>query len=78
MRLASSKANASLRSINLAISARGLTAIQTVDPGVASRFLENVVPMRGRMIHDLSGKQQSQLYDRDGQVSNFINYEFLL
>ncbi|OCB84241.1 FAD/NAD-binding domain-containing protein [Sanghuangporus baumii] len=73
MRLPSSKANASLRSINLAISARGISAIQTIDPGVASRFLESTIPMKGRMIHDVSGKQQSQLYDRDGQCINAID-----
>ncbi|KAL5529229.1 hypothetical protein ACEPAG_5213 [Sanghuangporus baumii] len=73
MRLPSSKASASLRSINLAISARGISAIQTIDLGVASRFLESTIPMKGRMIHDVSGKQQSQLYDRDGQCINAID-----
>ncbi|EJD05820.1 FAD/NAD-binding domain-containing protein [Fomitiporia mediterranea MF3/22] len=73
MRLPSSKASASLRSINLAISARGITAIQSIDPGAASHFLENVIPMKGRMIHGHSGKQQSQLYDRDGQCINSID-----
>ncbi|KAK0210659.1 FAD/NAD-binding domain-containing protein [Desarmillaria ectypa] len=66
-RLPSSKEAARLRSINLAISHRGICAINAVDPEVAKRFLEAAVPMRGRMIHHLDGKLDSQLYDRDGQ-----------
>ena len=68
MRLPSAKASASLRSINLAISARGIAALQSIDKDAASHFLENVIPMKGRMIHDRKGRQQSQPYDRDGQV----------
>ncbi len=70
IRLPSSKAAAQQRSINLAISARGLAAIQAIDPAAADRFLSTVIPMRGRMIHDAQGRQQSQPYDRDGQVSS--------
>ena len=69
IRLPSSKAAAQQRSINLAISARGIAAIQAIDPAAADRFLSTVIPMRGRMIHDPHGRQQSQPYDRDGQVS---------
>lgn len=69
MRLPTSKAAAQQRSINLAISARGIAALQAVDPGASGRFLRAAIPMRGRMIHDLSGKQNSQPYDRNGQVS---------
>jgi kynurenine 3-monooxygenase len=68
MRLPSSKA-AAQRSINLAISARGIAAIESVDPAAASRFLQTVIPMKGRMIHDVRGDTHSQLYDKDGQVS---------
>ncbi len=67
-RLASSKAAARARSINLAISHRGLCAINAIDPKAAQSFLQAVVPMRGRMIHHSSGNLDSQLYDRDGQV----------
>ena len=83
MRLPSSKAAAQQRSINLAISARGLAAIQAIDPAAADRFLSTVIPMRGRMIHDAQGHQESQPYDRDGQVSSpaasqgFCRYLFL-
>ena len=68
MRLPSSKATLAQRSINLAISARGLAAIHAVDPGMADRFLETVIPMKGRMLHDVQGRTVSQLYDGYGQV----------
>lgn len=74
MRLPSSKAAAQQRSINLAISARGLAAIQAIDPGAADRFLSTVIPMHGRMIHDAQGRLQSQPYDRDGQVSSLLGF----
>lgn len=72
-RLPSSKASARARSINLAISHRGLCAINAIDPSAAERFLQTVVPMKGRMIHHSNGKLDSQLYDRDGQVSLFVS-----
>ncbi|KAF8921410.1 FAD/NAD-P-binding domain-containing protein [Mucidula mucida] len=72
-RLASSKAAARARSINLAISHRGLCAINAIDPKAAQSFLQAVVPMRGRMIHHSSGNLDSQLYDRDGQCINSID-----
>lgn len=68
MRLPSSKTTSQQRSINLAISSRGIAALQAIDPAAAERFLETVIPMRGRMIHDLHGNLHSQLYDKDGQV----------
>ena len=42
--------------------------MQEIDPVAASGFLDNVIPMRGRMIHDSSGNLDSQPYDRNGQV----------
>lgn len=62
------KSKLSLRSINLAISSRGITALSVVDPAIADRFMENVIPMHGRMIHDSRGKCESQSYDPNGQV----------
>lgn len=56
------------RSINLAMSHRGIAALESVEPAAAQRFLNDAIPMRGRMIHKLSGKLDSQPYDRDGQV----------
>src|SRR6266699_5121390 len=49
MRLPSSQAAAQQRSINLAFSSRGIAAMKAIDPVAASRFLDNVIPMRGRM-----------------------------
>jgi kynurenine 3-monooxygenase len=62
------KAAAQQRSINLAISSRGIAAIQAIDPGTAERFMQTFIPMRGRMIHDVYGNLDSQPYDPDGQV----------
>lgn len=67
-RLPSSKAAAQQRSINLAISARGIAALEAVDPRLATQFLNEAIPMRGRMIHTPAGKLDSQQYDMDGQV----------
>jgi len=57
-----------LRSINLALSARGIVAIQSVDPALAERILREVIPMRGRMIHSVDGRESSQQYSADGLV----------
>lgn len=69
MRLPSAKAGTQQRSINLAISHRGIAALGAVEPVLATRFLQSAIPMRGRMIHKQSGELDSQLYDRDGQVT---------
>ena len=74
MRLASSKAATVQRSINLAISHRGIAALEAIDPAAAQRFLQDAIPMHGRMIHKLSGELDSQLYDRDGQVREKDGY----
>jgi kynurenine 3-monooxygenase len=73
MRLPSSREAAQQRSINLAISSRGIAAMQAIDPAAASRFLDSVIPMRGRMIHDSNGNLDSQPYDRDGQVGTLFS-----
>ncbi|CAL1704375.1 unnamed protein product [Somion occarium] len=73
MRLPSSKAAAQQRSINLAISARGITALRAIEPGASDRFLRAAIPMRGRMIHDVNGKTNSLPYDRNGQCINAID-----
>ncbi len=51
------------RSINLAISVRGLHALQEV--GLADEVLRHAVPMRGRMIHALGGGLRFQPYDKN-------------
>ncbi|MBL8879646.1 MAG: FAD-dependent monooxygenase [Phycisphaerales bacterium] len=51
------------RSINLAISTRGIAALQEV--GLAQEVLASAVPMRGRMIHARDGRTHFQPYDKD-------------
>src|SRR5919198_2241265 len=51
------------RSINLALSTRGIHALEQV--GVADEVLRHAIPMRGRMIHEKSGEQNFQRYDVD-------------
>lgn len=62
-----------LRSINLAISARGITSLEFVDKEMAERVLKDIIPMRGRMIHHLDGKQESQIYGLFGETINSID-----
>jgi kynurenine 3-monooxygenase len=57
------------RSINLALSTRGIHALQQL--GIAEQVLEHAIPMRGRMIHDKSGSLHFAPYDRD--PNKFIN-----
>jgi len=51
------------RSINLAISTRGIHALEQL--GIADEALRNAIPMRGRMIHDKSGALHFAPYDVD-------------
>ncbi|SCW00106.1 LAFE_0B09582g1_1 [Lachancea fermentati] len=71
-RLASTS-DRNLRSINLAISARGITALQFVDRAMSERVLREIIPMRGRMIHDTLGHQEPQNYGLFGECINSID-----
>ncbi len=51
------------RSINLALSTRGIHALQQL--GIADEVMQHAIPMRGRMIHDKSGDLHFAPYDRD-------------
>ena len=51
------------RSINLAISTRGIHALEQI--GIADEALRYAIPMRGRMIHDKSGTLHFAAYDVD-------------
>ena len=57
------------RSINLAISTRGIHALEQI--GIADEALRYAIPMRGRMIHDKSGALHFAPYDVDPK--NCIN-----
>lgn len=52
------------RSINLAISARGLAALDQA--GMRAAALSRALPMRGRMVHSVSGRQSFRPYSADG------------
>src|SRR5207237_4086960 len=51
------------RSINLALSTRGIHALQQI--GIADEVLKHAIPMRGRMIHEKSGGLHFAPYDVD-------------
>jgi kynurenine 3-monooxygenase len=57
------------RSINLALSTRGIHALEQL--GIADEVLRHAIPMRGRMIHDKSGNLHFAPYDRD--PNKYIN-----
>jgi kynurenine 3-monooxygenase len=56
------------RSINLALSSRGLGALERA--GLLDRVLALAVPMRGRMIHDLHGHTAFQPYGTEAGHAN--------
>ncbi len=51
------------RSINLAISTRGINALERL--GIEDQILAQAVPMRGRMIHSITGELSFQPYGMD-------------
>src|SRR5260370_28171643 len=57
------------RSINLAVSTRGIHALEQL--GIADEVLRHAIPMRGRMIHDKSGDLHFTPYDVD--PNKYIN-----
>ncbi|MGB2570273.1 FAD-dependent oxidoreductase [Micromonospora citrea] len=52
------------RSINLALSERGLDALRRI--GLADQVMADALPMRGRMIHPVAGEPQFQPYSVAG------------
>ena len=54
------------KSINLAMSMRGWTALETV--GVDEEIRQISIAMSGRIMHDLDGKQNYQPYGKEGQA----------
>ncbi|HSZ25738.1 MAG TPA: NAD(P)/FAD-dependent oxidoreductase [Cytophagaceae bacterium] len=59
------------RSINLALSHRGIHALHAV--GLEKTVLETAVPMKGRIIHDTKGQTSFQPYGETGQYINSIS-----
>ena len=54
------------KSINLALSVRGWTALDAV--GVGDEIREIAIPMYGRMMHDMEGKLTYQQYGKEDQA----------
>src|SRR5436190_3054286 len=59
------------RSINLALSDRGLLALEKV--GLAERIKEIAIPMHGRFMHNTDGSTAFQPYGKEGQYINSIS-----
>lgn len=60
------------RSINLALSNRGISALKRA--GLGENILKEVMPMKGRLIHSINGEKSLQPYSgRDGDYINSIS-----
>ena len=59
------------RSINLALSSRGIRALEEV--GLAEEIKRVAIPMHGRMMHDLRGDLSFLPYGKQGQFINSIS-----
>jgi kynurenine 3-monooxygenase len=59
------------RSINLALSDRGIKALQEV--GIADEILKIAIPMHGRLIHNLDNSTAFQPYGKEGQFINSVS-----
>jgi kynurenine 3-monooxygenase len=69
MRLPEVKATQRGKSINLALSERGLNALRNSGLDLDQLILEAAVPLRARMVHiGKEGRQMSQAYGKKDQV----------
>ncbi len=59
------------RSINLALSNRGIRALYEV--GLEDDLRKNAIPMHGRMMHSIEGELTYQAYGKEGQYINSIS-----
>ena len=59
------------RSINLALSDRGIKALEEV--GIMEEIRKIAIPMHGRLIHNLDGSTTYQPYGGDGQYINSVS-----
>ena len=69
------QALASGRSINLALSVRGLEALKAA--GIAQDIIDTLIPMRGRLIHSLNGQLSRQAYGLFGECINSVDRKFM-
>lgn len=56
------------KSINLALSDRGIKGIRGISDALAEEIVGTTIPMRGRCLHDRAGRQVTQFYDTHGRV----------
>ena len=64
------------RSINLALSARGIKAL--TDIGIFEKIQKNLIPMKGRMLHDKNSNTHLQLYGQNkDEVIYSVSRSFL-
>lgn len=59
------------RSINLALSTRGLKALSLA--GMEQAIAPSLIPMKGRLMHDTEGKLTFQAYGKEGQHINSVS-----
>lgn len=59
------------RSINLALSRRGIAALEEIE--MASHVENYIIPMHGRMMHDIKGGLKFQAYGKEGQYINSVS-----
>jgi kynurenine 3-monooxygenase len=70
MRSPEVKATQRGKSINLALSERGLSALRHSGLDLDKLILEAAVPLHARMVHTTAGHQMSQAYGKKDQVIN--------
>lgn len=71
MRLPEQKKLQRGKSINLALSERGLSALRATGLDLETVILDSAVPMHSRMVHlGKEGRQMSQPYSIHGEVSD--------
>ncbi len=63
------------RSINLALSDRGIKALEEV--GIMDEIRKIAIPMHGRSIHNADGSNAYQAYGNDGQFINSVSRSML-
>ncbi|MEX1202443.1 MAG: NAD(P)/FAD-dependent oxidoreductase [Ferruginibacter sp.] len=59
------------RSINLALSDRGINALEEV--GIMDEIRKIAIPMHGRQMHNLDGNEVYQAYGKEGQFINSVS-----
>jgi kynurenine 3-monooxygenase len=59
------------RSINLALSTRGIEALKKV--GLEEQVLDDAIAMNGRLMHSVSGELTYQPYGKEGQYINSVS-----